>query len=607
MLSPLEVYAGSRRLPIGGPRQRAILSILLINRNQISSVEEIIDKVWHGAPPSTGRTQVAICVAALRKTFRTAGCDEDVIVTVAPGYMLSTRGHRVDAEDFLERVAEAESLDREGQPERAAQIFEGALQLWRGTPLGGINVRMVEDAAVRLIEMQMSAVEKYMALRLQLGDYQALIGDLTALVQAHPLRDRLRSLLMMAQYRAGRRADALGTYHDGRRHSIEELGLDMVAPLQSLHEAILREDEIALNDAGWSPRRAAAVVPAQLPSNVFAFSGRLDELRTLNRVLDQPPRGNHPVRVSFITGSPGIGKTSLAIHWAHQRAEEFPDGHLFADLGAYGYARAPESPESVLRRFLTALGHRPEQIPTGLAEATALYRTTLEGRRALIVLDDVHSFGQIRPLLPGNGQCHVLVTSRNQLEGLLDNYDALRLQLGILPVSASTAILRDVVGRERITSNPQAARRLSELCGNLPIAVRVAAARLLGKPHWRVSDLVARLEDRDRRLDELSHGEYDIRLRFETSWRQLDPPVATAYSRLALLDEPHFDAWCAAKATELRVVEAQDLLERLVDLQLLDVVGRGEAGRFAYGFQDLLLLYARERVNRGTTVATSCA
>ncbi|MBJ6622126.1 AfsR/SARP family transcriptional regulator [Streptomyces sp. DHE17-7] len=596
VLGPLEVNMNGRGLTVGGPRQRAVLSALLLSFNQVVSFDALIEKVWNGHPPSTARTQVAICIATLRKIFRTAGLDRETIITATPGYMLSLTGHSLDSLRFEQLVARATELTAENRPAPAADALRQALALWRGPALGGVYAPFAETEAARLDEQRMLAVEQLTALRLQLGEHQSVLGELQALVGACPLRDRLRYYLMLAQYRSGRRAEALTTFRDGMRHSIEEIGLELGTDLQALHDSILRDEFPQLDVPGIAvqQRDRQQTVPTQLPESDAYFIGRSREQWLMDDVLLDGSAQNHSP-IAYITGSPGIGKTSLAVNWAHRAAHRFPDGQLFADL------REGDT-LGVLHRFLRQLGAEGP-LPTEPADAAERYRGMLEGRRVLIVLDHASSYTQVRHLLPTSGGCCVLITGRANLDELMQKYRALRLRVAPLSDDESRETLTSVLRDARAEESPEATSRLAGLCGHTPLALRAAAARLLTKTHWRVLDLVRRLERSGDRLAELSIGDDSLRARLDRSMRELDPRVASAYRELSRLDDTDFDAAQAAQVLGTDLLEAEDLIETLVDAQLLEAVGRGGAwGEMRYRWQELVRLHALHCL----TAATPC-
>ncbi len=406
---------------------------------------------------------MAICIATLRKIFRTAGLDRETIITATPGYMLSLTGHSLDSLRFERLVARATELTAENRPAPAADALRQALALWRGPALGGVYAPFAETEAARLDEQRMLAVEQLTALRLQLGEHQSVLGELQALVGACPLRDRLRYYLMLAQYRSGRRAEALTTFRDGMRHSIEEIGLELGTDLQALHDSILRDEFPQLDVPGIAvqQRDRQQTVPTQLPESDAYFIGRSREQWLMDDVLLDGSAQN-PSPIAYITGSPGIGKTSLAVNWAHRTAHRFPDGQLFADL------REGDT-LGVLHRFLRQLGAEGP-LPTEPADAAERYRGMLEGRRVLIVLDHASSYTQVRHLLPTSGGCCVLITGRANLDELMQKYRALRLRVAPLSDDESRETLTSVLRDARAEESPEATSRLAALCGHTPRA-----------------------------------------------------------------------------------------------------------------------------------------
>ncbi|WP_078911560.1 AfsR/SARP family transcriptional regulator [Streptomyces sp. NRRL WC-3742] len=594
ILGPLDVQADGSPVPVAGARQRTILSMLLLSANRVVSVDALADAVWHGNPPNTFVNQVAICVSGLRKTFKTAVGVDDLIVTMHPGYMLFVGEHRIDAVEFEEVTAQAREAARGGNTPEAVELLDEALAMWRGPALEGIAGERVEAEAARLTEMRLDVYEEFTALRLDLGMHRELVGELSSFIRENGLREQARGHLMLAQYRSGRRAEALETFREGRRLLIDELGIEPGPALKELHDAVLADSpRLTLPAEAVAAAPIVAANPAQLPSDVASFTGRDEELSFLDRLLDgRGETGALPV--GSITGIGGVGKTALAVHWAHQVAARFPDGQLFADLRGYDEHDEPTTPSAVLDRFLRALGVPAERIPVELVERTALFRSVLDSRRVLIVLDNARSFTQIRPLLPGSGRCCVLVTSRDPMQNLAGDYGFVHLSLNTLEQDEATELLARVVGDDRLAADPAGTARLSALCDRLPLALRIAAARLAAKPHWSVRTLVSRLEDQHRRLDELSQGERGVRAGFRLSYRDLNERAARMYRLLGLLNVPDFSAWVGAALLDISPYDAEDLIEELVDAQLLEVLSDAATGRVRYRFQDLLRLFAYE-------------
>ncbi|WP_214106907.1 AfsR/SARP family transcriptional regulator [Acrocarpospora catenulata] len=599
ILGPLEALASERSVPLGGPRQRAVLAMLLINVDRVVSIDRLGVAIWGHEPPATARNQIAICVSGLRREFAAAGVQHDFIVTAPSGYLLRLGDHVLDLKQVEETLRRARSARTESGPEEASRLFAEALDHWRGEPLAGVDAEVIRSEAQRLKEWRLAILEEYFEVELeQARDYQ-IVGELTALVDQFPLRERLRALLMLAQSRAGRRAEALATYQEGYRLSVERLGLEPGGELVSLHEAILRGQTGPRQS--WLPAEQEVVapaqqptVPAQLPPDVSGFVGRSKELDTLNWLLAERPRDGRPF-IAVITGMGGIGKSGLAVHWSHLVSARFPDGQLFVDLNGYSEAGPPLAPFEVLDHLLRALNVPRSQPLSTLEERAAMFRSALAGRQVLLVLDNARDSSQVRPLLPGATGCAVVVTSRDQLVGLITLEGATQIRLGVLEPEEGMGVVAGIAGEQRVNEDVDGARRLSELCGGLPLALRVAAARLAIRPNWTSADLVTRLTDESRRLDELSHSEVDVRAKLTLSYRDLPADLARMFRRLALPDMPEFSPWLGAALMDVPVERAQDLVEELVDAQLLEVGQPRLPGQPRYRFHDLVRLYARER------------
>src|SRR5215467_4960590 len=615
VLGPLQVTRAGAPVTLGGPRERVLLAALLVEHGRVVSVDGLAQALWGDHPPATARHQVAIGVSRLRKALAAAGAGRDVIATCAPGYLVA--GGWLDARCFEERARQARDALAAGDREEAARLLRAALSLWRGPALNGIDRPFAEIEAARLEERRLMVTEEHVGLELDLGRHEELVGELFALVRAHPLRERLRGLLMLALHRAGRRAEALTVYQDGRRQLVETLGVEPGPQLRAMHQALLR-DEPAW-DGDRPPRRAGdpaaggdqaghiPPVPAQLPPDVRGFTGRRAELDALDELAAIPQAaangaGERPLPIGIVAGVAGVGKTGLALHWGHRAMHRFPDGQLYADLRGYDAHREPLPPGAALDGFLRALGVPGEQIPGGLDERAALFRSALHGRQVLIVLDNARTPEQVRPLLPGSSSCLVLVSSRDRLDDLVACEGARLYALGVLHLGEASDLLGRMAGDRRI--DPATAGRIAVLCDRLPLALRIAAARLAIHPDGAAADLADRLADEQRRLAELSQAHRGVRASFALSYRELPARAATLFRLLGLLDAADFAAWAAAALLDAATREAEDLLDQLVQAGLLEVAGRDGAGQVRYRLHDLMRLYAREL---GLAVADGCA
>ncbi|MEO3859365.1 BTAD domain-containing putative transcriptional regulator [Acrocarpospora sp. B8E8] len=592
VLGPMEVWHGGRQVPLGGAKPRALLTALVLDAGHVLPVDRLIEAVWGEAPPPTARAVLQTYVAALRRAFDRAGLPA-VIVSHRVGYLAEVPAEAVDRDVFERLAAEGRLHARDGRPAEAAVRFRAALALWQGAALGGIGDSFLRAEALRLEELRQAVIEERISAELATGRAEDLVDELTELVALHPVRERLRRDLMITLYRSGRQADALAAFGEGRRVLIEELGIEPGPELRRTHEAILRSDPALLGVAEPGPPP-----PRQLPSAPPDFTGREEEIATLRAGLAQA--GSTPVQV--ISGAGGTGKTSLALKVAHMAAGLYPDGQLYVELR--GTADAQASPEEILGRLLRQLDPAATTPPATLEERASRFRTLLAGRRKLLVLDDAASEAQVRPLLPGTPGCAVIVTSRNRLSGLAG---AAFVDLGVLPRDAAMTLLARIAGRDRISADQEAAQQIVRRCGGLPLALRIAGARLAARRQWTIEMLAGRLGDERRRLDELAVGDQEVRASIGLSYRALTPAARTMLRRLGLLGLPSLPVWVAAAATDRPLEEAERVLEQLVNASLLDVDGADSIGWMGYRPHDLISLYARERAEEEDTPAERAA
>lgn len=585
LLGPVEAWRAGRRLSLGGPKPRALLAALLLEPGRVVSVDALIDAIWGERPPDTARSLIQSYVSALRRAL-----SADAIETRPPGYLIHADATLVDRVEFERLAVQGRQAAAEGDHATAARLLGDALALWRGPALGGIG-ETLRAMADQLEEARQAALEERIAAELaQTGRERELVAELTALVATHPTRERLRGQLMLALYRLGRQADALAVYAEGRDVLNEELGIDPGPGLRRMYEAILRADEELLPTAadapGLAPRETAAVpVAALLPPTIGDFTGRDAQLDAVRAALSGP-REAMPVVV--LSGPGGVGKSTLGVRAAHQVAEAYPHGQLYAELRG---ATDPVAPCEVLGRLLYALGADP---PDGDAERRDLFRSLVSGRRVLLVLDDAASESQVRPLLPGSATCGVLITARARLGALPCTH---RTDLDVLDTEPGTELLGRVAGERRVRDEPDAARRIVELCGGLPLAIRIAGARLATRRHWTARMLADRLADERHRLDELAVGDLEVRAGLGMSYRALDAPARTALRRLGLLAAPDVAAWVITALLDVPEAEADRVVEQLIDAQLLHCTGVDRAGQPRYRPHDLVRVYAAERAD----------
>ncbi|CAL9540703.1 Regulatory protein AfsR [Streptomyces sp. enrichment culture] len=583
VLGPVRAWRGDEPLNTGSPQQRALLAALLLREGRTATAAELIDALWGEEPPSQALAAVRTYASRLRKAL-----DAGVLVSESGGYAIRGLGEgALDLATAQELAAEAEKAKAGGDLGRARDVLNRALALWDGETLAGVPGPYAEAQRVRLEEWRLQLLESRLDMDLEQGSHAEAVSELTALTAAHPLRERLRELLMLALYRSGRQAEALAVYADTRRLLADELGVDPRPGLSDLQQRILRADPgLAEPSAPAAEPAVVPVRPAQLPATVPDFTGRASFVSELSEVLASAE--GRVMAVSALAGIGGVGKTTLAVHVAHQARAAFPDGQLYVDLQGAGQ-RAAE-PETVLGSFLRALGTADSAIPDSLEERSALYRSVLDGRRVLVLLDNARDAAQVRPLLPGTSGCAALVTSRVRM---VDLAGAHLVDLDVMSPDEALALFTKIVGEERVASEREAALDVVAACGFLPLAIRIAASRLAARRTWTVTVLAAKLADERRRLDELQAGDLAVKATFELGYGQLEPAQARAFRLLGLADGPDISLPAAAAVLDLPAEDTEDLLESLVDTSLLESAAPGR-----YRFHDLVRLYARACAER---------
>ncbi|MFF4231007.1 BTAD domain-containing putative transcriptional regulator [Streptomyces sp. NPDC001820] len=581
VLGPVRAWRGGESLPSGSPQQRALLAALLLRDGRTATASELIDAIWGEDPPSQALAAIRTYASRLRKVL-----SANALVSESGGYAIRVRRDALDLSVAQELAAEAEKSRAAGDRGQARVLINKSLGLWDGEPLANVPGPYAENHRARLDEWRLQLLETRLDLDLEVGSHAEAVSELTALTAAHPLRERLRELLMLALYRSGRQAEALAVYADTRRLLAEELGVDPRPELARLQQRILQADE-ELARPSEEPAPAPHVTrPAQLPATVPDFTGRASFVREL--VGQLATAEGTVMAVSALAGIGGVGKTTLAVHVAHEARPQFPDGQLYVDLQGAG-SRAAEA-ETVLGAFLRALGTPDSAIPDTLDERAALYRSTLDGRRILVLLDNARDAAQIRPLLPGTAGCAALVTSRVRM---VDLAGAHLVDIDVMSPEEALQLFTRIVGEERVTSEREAALDVVAACGFLPLAIRIAASRLAARRTWTVSVLAAKLADERRRLDELQAGDLAVKATFELGYGQLEPGQARAFRLLGLADGPDISLAAAAAVLDLPLQETEDLLEALVDTSLVESAAPGR-----YRYHDLVRLYARACAER---------
>jgi DNA-binding SARP family transcriptional activator/tetratricopeptide (TPR) repeat protein len=579
---------GEIRLP---DRLRVILALLLCREGEPTLADALIDAVWGGRPPPSARKNLQVYVHQLRRAL-----GPDVSLPRRDGgYALQVADGEVDARQFEDLAAQGRKALAAGDDDRGRQLLRGALALWRGPAYSGITeVPAVRAAAARLDESRLAALEARVDADLAGGAAASVVPELTALVAEHPWRENLVGQLMRALYRTGRQTDALHVFRTARRTLAEELGVEPGARLRSLERAILANTPDL--DVPAAPEREPArpvstdrPIPAQLPADLPVFTGRTEQLRRLDALL--PPASTGAGPIAAIVGLAGAGKTTLAVHWAHWVSTWFPDGQLYVNLRGFAPSTPPMAPDEAVRGFLEALQGPTGWIPSELTAQTALYRSLLADKRVLVVLDNARDTEQVRPLLPAAVGCAAVVTSRNQLSGLVAIEAAQPVPLGVLSVRESGQLLADRLGGERVAAEQDAVAEIVRLCARLPLALAIAAARAAVHPDFPLTALARDLRDRPGGLDALAgdSASTDVRAVLSWSYRSLPDAAARLFRLLGMHPGPDVSVSAAASLAGVPVAEARGLLADLTNAQLLT---EHAPGRFT--FHDLLRRYAQE-------------
>ncbi|WP_233221114.1 AfsR/SARP family transcriptional regulator [Streptomyces carminius] len=620
LLGPVRAWRGGTELGLGPPQQRAVLAALLLRRGRPVTAGRLAEALWGHRPPPGAAATLRAYLSRLRTALeprRPAGRPPALLVSTPAGYVLDVPPSAVDLEVFEQRVAHARRLRSEGDPAGAGELLREALESWPGTPLAGVPGPLAHTERARLDERRLTVLETSLGVDLELGRHHELVARLRALCADHPLREGLWELLILALYRCGRRAEALESYQDLRRALAAELGAEPGPALRRTYAGLLAASRAP---AGSAPAGSAAVGPeaghtggtarpagrgpapdgragtagaarpCQLPAALTTFAGREAELARVHALL---PAGREPstVVISAIGGMAGIGKTTLAVHFAHRIADRFPDGQLYINLRGFDPGGAALDPAEAVRAFLVALGVPPQRLPADAAAQTALYRSMLADRRVLIVLDNARDSRQVRPLLPGTAGCLVIVTSRDQLAGLVAAEGAHPVPLDLLSDEEAEQLLARRIGRERTAAEPEAVREIVRRCARLPLALAVVAARAATHPHFGLRAIAEELREGPGGLDAFAGGEAaaDARTVFSWSYRALPPEAARLFRLLALHPGPEISVSAAAALAGLEPRRVRVPLAALTGAHLLVQRAPGR-----YTCHDLLRVYAAE-------------
>ncbi|MHC5902793.1 AfsR/SARP family transcriptional regulator [Streptomyces sp. S6] len=581
LLGPVELATPEGTDEVGPPQRRAVLAVLAVDVGRPVAPDMVIRRVWGPNSPEGARRSVYAHVARLRRLCEgTAGRIR--VTRRSGGYVLEADKDRIDVHRFRRLVGEARDP---GLPDGVrARLLGEALGLWRGEPLSGLDGPWAVQTREAWRRERVEATVAWARLQLP-DDPAAAIGPLSALLDEHPLTEPLAETLMRTLYAAGRGAEALECYAAVRRRLAEELGTEPGPALRAAHQAVLRGG-LPVPSGSPAPQR---LVPAQLPVAVRGFTGRVEELARLDAFLTTA--SSAPVVISAVSGTAGVGKTSLAVHWGHRVRKSFPDGQLYVNLRGFDPAGSSRDPAEALRGFLDALEVPPARIPAGVDAQAALYRSLLADRRMLVVLDNARDADQVRPLLPGAPGCVVLVTSRNRLTSLAAVEGAHMFAIDVLSPAEARSMLADRLGGPRTATDPAAVAEITARCAGLPLALAVVSARAADRPNLPLADLAGELRDGNSRLDALDAGDHATRVRavFSWSYRALSPAAARLFRLLGLHPGPDISA---AAATSLAGEPPAPTRLLLAELTTAHLLAEPAPGR--YSFHDLLRAYAGE-------------
>ncbi len=601
MLGPLQAWEDGTPLYLGPPARRAVFGMLLMDPGALVRRDRMIDLLWGDSPPRTAVGLVQAHVSRIRKLLNVGnrfGGSDEVIESVGGAYRLSLSDTEVDLLVFRKLVARAAAARAGGDDVTAGECYERGVSLWRSEPLADVNLLCGHPGITALKQEFIEVLLRYSEVACALGQYHRVLSRLQALADAEELNERVHSHLMIALAGSGQQAAAIRVYEDVRSRLDQELGLYPGEELAEAYVRVLRQNVRAAGrgriEVGL-PALAATMLmaPRQLPAAPRCFTGRADKLARLSALVERDLMQASCVVIAALTGMAGIGKTALAMHWAHQVADRFPDGQLFVNLRSSGPSGTPVAPADAVGGFLTALGVPPARIPPDIDGKAALYRSLLADRRMLIVLDNARDAEQVRPLLPGSPQCLVLVTSRNRLTGLAAE-GAHLMTLGVLTEAESRDLLTLHLGDGPATDEPAVISELTALCGYLPLALCDTAARAAARPGLPLAALAFALRDERRRLDALETGEpvTSVRMVFSWSRARLGSAAWRMFRLLGIHPGPDITVPAAASLTGLSPGQASLALAELCDEHLLTEHVRGR-----YACHDLLRCYAAEEAS----------
>jgi DNA-binding SARP family transcriptional activator len=637
---------GENILPTA-PKPRQVISLLLLRRNAVVRIDELVCELWEDRPPTSAMTTLQTYIYKLRKTLMERQADE-LLSTRPGGYMLKVPESSIDLHRFEMNASEGQAMLKSGDPSGAAETLRGALAMWRGQALVDVvKGELLSSYTTRLEEHRLRTLEQRIEADLWLGRHRELVSELKSLMFIYPLHEHLHALLMIALYRSGRRSEALEVYQELRRNMVEDLGLEPGKDLIRLQQSLLSDTPL---DKCWptlqsSPGEAAPVilaapvtgnavaaaapvtgkavtapvtgkavvlaapvtgnavaaaapvtgkavfVPAQLPPDITEFTGRATLVKEITSRLTAVEEARTAPPMTVIAGMAGVGKTALAIHVGQTLCAHFTDGQLYADLR--DSCDSQPNAANVLRDFLRTLGVAESEVPESLDERSKLFRSATAHRRLLMVLDDVSSLAEVSPLLPSGSQCAVVMTTRHRLHGLTESSNVM---LDVLDDAESIELLTHLTGRDHLKQAPQAVGGLVKLVGRLPLALRCIGSRLAMVPGYPVTEMVDQLARSRRILDLFRIGHLDLRSRYAVTYGRLSYLEQNIFCLLSLLDGADFTIKQAAAAlVDWDPASVEGILERLTDNHLIQIVSYID-GEIHYSFHPLILSYARERL-----------
>lgn len=574
VFGPMRIHADGRATIVRGRLQRVLLGVLLCRAGAMVPTDVLTEAMWDGRDAARAASNLHIHVHRLRRLLP----DPQRLISEPGGYRLAVRPGELDVDHFEALLDEGTTL-RPHAPDQAAEVLRRALDLWDGPPFEGVDAPPLADRTHRLAERRLVALQELYTAELARGRHSAVLGELVEQVRRNPLHEHLHALLMVAYQRDGRPGRALSAYHEARGVLLAELGQEPGPELRRVEQQILAGGTVDLASPG-----GGRTPPAQLPHDARGFTGRESELERLDGLLTERP----PVPICVVSGSGGVGKTTLTTRWSHRARDRFPDGQLYVDLRGYG-PRSPMSAEDALAVFLRGLGVEAAAIPTGVDERAAHFRSLVAGRRILVLLDNARTADQVRPLLPGGSTAQVLVTSRSSLSGLVAREGARRIALERLPRADAVELLRTLIGT-RVEEERAAVAELVERCARLPLALRVAAELVNSGPGRSIEALTAELADAQHTLDALdADGDESASVRAVLSWsyRQLPCESARAFRLLGEHPGHDLDVYAAAALTGSDLPGARTVVRSLLRAHLLEESGPGR-----YGMHDLLRAYS---------------